>query len=109
MDTLKSDSKKKLYVIVNSTLTPSQQAVQAGHAVAEFLIKNPNTQWRNGYLVYLTDRPYNYDVRSCSGLRIGFQEYAEFKEPDLENHVTAYATFGPQAEALLQRYKLLQV
>jgi hypothetical protein len=31
----------KLYVIVRRNLSPSQQAVQAGHVVAEFLLNDP--------------------------------------------------------------------
>lgn len=34
---------QKLYVLIRSDLSHEQQAVQAGHAVAEWLLKFPDT------------------------------------------------------------------
>jgi hypothetical protein len=99
------ESKEKLYVVVNEKLHPSQQAVQAGHAVAEFLRKNPNTQWSNGHLIYLKTSP-NY-VGNIYGYGGEGAEFASFVEPDLDNKITAYACFGPYAEARHTNLKLV--
>ena len=102
---MQPDSKEKLYVVVNETLSISQQAVQSAHAVAEFMRQNPHTIWRNGYLVLLKDRPgfkgdmHGYKPQGC--------EFASFVEPDLDNKVTAYALFGPCVEKMMKSKALL--
>jgi hypothetical protein len=103
--TMQPDSREKLYVVVNDSLTPSQQAVQSAHAVAEFMKNNPYSMWRNGYLILLKDKP-NYS-KDMFGWVSGHCEYAEFREPDLENKVTAYAIFGKDAERAMKSKVLL--
>ena len=94
-------SNEKLYIIVDETLTPSQQAVQAGHAVAAFLKKNPATLWNNGTLVYLKHSfkwgPHIYCADSA----------ADFREPDLDNKITAKAFFDPRCEKQFKDLKLV--
>ncbi len=106
MDSIKEDSKHKLYVVVSNELTPSQQAVQAGHAVAQFLIEYPHTQWRNGYLIYLKDKPSLHGNMS-PGWWLGSTQCSKFIEPDVGNKVTAYACFGPDAETRFRHHQLL--
>jgi hypothetical protein len=104
LKTMQPDSKEKLYVVVNDALSISQQAVQSAHAVAEFLKQNPHTTWTNGHLILLKDKPgYDGDMR-----RYAYGcEYAEFREPDLDNKVTAYAVFGPNVESAMKNKALL--
>lgn len=82
---------KKLFVLVRTDLNPAYRAVQAGHAVAEFVLNRPNV-WSNEILVYL-------GVKSLFSLEIiknKFEkdniDFIEFREPDLENQLTAIAT-----------------
>lgn len=79
---------KKLYVIVRSDLSKSQQAVQAAHAVAQFLKDHPDTEWPNGTLVLLK-------VPSLLRL-IRWMDYAQsyFIEPDIGDEITAIAHYG---------------
>lgn len=82
----------KLYVIVRKDLSISQRAVQAGHAVAEFLLRGPFSRWSNGTLIYLGVKGLN----QLENIKRKFDDknihYIEFKEPDLNNETTAIAT-----------------
>ncbi len=83
---------KKLYVIVRKDLSISQRAVQAGHAVAEFLLHGPFSRWSNGTLIYLGVKGLNQLENIKRNLQRDGIVYIEFKEPDLNNETTAIAT-----------------
>lgn len=84
----------KMFVIVRKDLSRSQQAVQAGHALAEYLLHSQFSRWQNGTLIYLGVK----GLKQLENLKRKFQNsgisYTEFKEPDLNNETTAIATEG---------------
>lgn len=87
----------KLYVLIRKDLTTSQQAVQAGHAVAEYLLKTKNNKWTNGTLIYL-GVPNGKKLKSwCDKLNFLDISYVCFKEPDLNNEITALAVIPEDA------------
>lgn len=95
----------KLYVIVRKDLSISQRAVQAGHAVAEFLLHGPFSRWTNGTLVYLGVKGLGQLENLKYKLDLYDIPYTEFKEPDIGNEVTAIAT--DQHCELFERLNLL--
>ena len=72
---------------MSNKLAPVYGCVQGGHAVAQFLLDNPNQQWNNGYLIYL----YADIDLWVKKLEIKEVTYSSFHEPDLENQLTALA------------------
>ncbi len=85
----------KLYVVVRDDLSPSQKAVQAGHAVAEFLLKNKTTEtWRNGTLVYLIVNDLSKLRTLMHKLYDNNANFTTFIEPDLDNEATSLACLG---------------
>lgn len=96
---------RKLYILVRRDLSKSQQAVQGGHAVAEYLLRGPSTDWSNGTLVYLSVRDEN--ELKFWGTQISKQGYAvvQFREPDRDNEITAIATECD--DMLLDKLRLL--
>lgn len=82
---------KKLYVLVRRDLSPSQQAVQGGHAVAEFLLHR-DTTWKNGTLVYLGVKDLRELLKWMSRFDTFEIPYSAFYEPDIGNEPTALAT-----------------
>lgn len=94
----------KLYVIVRRDLSTSHQAVQAGHALAELLIKH-EIGWKNGTLVYLS-------VKDEATLRKLFKKLpcehkAFFEEPYWQNQMTAIAAYGMKLPHYLRKFSLL--
>lgn len=106
LKTMEPDSKEKLYVVCDETLTPAQQAVQSAHAVAEFLRKYPNTMWSNGHLILLKTAPHSW-LGKIVIPTYSVCDSAEFIEPDMGNKVTAFALFGKDIEECLRSYKLV--
>ena len=99
---------KKLYIIVRDDLSPSQKAVQASHAAAEFQKRVPHAPWINGTMILMQTDPDNKIYQSYKGGRWGFkseakdqfEEYCkniwssfkiEWREPDQGNRLTAIA------------------
>ena len=84
--------KKKLYVLVRKDLTPSHQAVQACHAVAEWLLHDQS--WKNETLIYLgvkNEIDLNRWVNKLCRKRI---PYVLFREPDMDGQATALASYS---------------
>ena len=107
---------KRLYVLTRNDLghyynndnptvklfDPSYQAVQGAHAVAQFMMEHPDSEWKNGYLIFLAvedegelkewrghlqfDNDEIYDDRK----KVPF---SLFYEPDLNNQLTAIAVY----------------
>lgn len=82
----------KMFVIVRRDIPKIHQAVQAGHALAEYLLYGPSSSWTNGTLIYLGVKGLN----QLENLKYKFERdgipYKEFREPDLDNQITSIAT-----------------
>ena len=79
----------KLYVLVRKDLPRKQQAVQAGHAVAEYILHVPMLSWDNGTLIYLGVR--NEDELVSWGEKLTNKKinWIGFREPNIGNQLTA--------------------
>ncbi len=78
--------------------------MQGGHALAQWLIDNPNQTWNNGYLIYLQiddleKLMYKLDLKNIN--------YSKFIEPDFDNQVTAIAL--QSNDSLIKKLKLMGV
>jgi len=83
----------KLFVTVRKDLSSSQQAVQAGHVVAEYMLHGLSfRRWKNETLIYLGVK----GLTQLENLRRKLQNnnipFVEFREPDLNNEITAIAS-----------------
>ena len=78
---------KRLYVLVNKRLNAVYGCVQGGHAVAQFMLENPQQNWNNDFLIYL----YADTDKWAQQLKEQGVRFSVFHEPDLNNTITAIA------------------
>lgn len=96
----------KLFVIVRKDLTTSQQAVQAGHALAEYMLHGlPFRRWKNETLIYLGVKGLIQLENLKRKLQVNNIPFVEFREPDLNNEITAIAS--DTASKIFERINLL--
>ena len=84
---MKMENNRRLYVLIDKSLEPIYGCVQGGHAVAKWLLDHPTQEWNNSYLIYLKCNLYSLRRRL---IKIG-KDFSEFREPDLNNKITAIA------------------
>lgn len=98
----------KLYVLIRNDLPKNYQAVQAGHAVAQFVLDHPD-KWKNETLVYLRVDGENDLVDWNIYLHQYFSEsYSCFYEPDLDGELTALAALSTErTDKLFESFRLV--
>lgn len=87
--------KRKLVIVTRKDLTPGQRAVQSTHAVVNFIFEHPSRAgpWfkESNYLVQLEVD----DERALHKLigKLDYHQicYTVFREPDMDNRITAVA------------------
>lgn len=96
----------KMYVVVRSDMSKSQQAVQAGHALAELLVKK-KVGWKNGTLVYLAVS----DEKKLAKLfkKVPAKKKVVFREPFWDHSMTAFAAYGREVSDFLRKLPLLRL
>jgi len=83
---------RRLYALVRKDLSVAQRAVQASHAIAEFLLRGPKTEWDNGTIVILGVKDEGELRTWATWLEVKRTPYTAFREPDIGNQMTALAT-----------------
>jgi len=76
--------------VIRKDLSPSQRIVQAGHAVAEYMLDDP--KWKNTTLVCLSVKNLGQLEMLKMRLEARNIRFSEFREPDINNQTTAIAS-----------------
>jgi hypothetical protein len=106
---METNTPQKLYIVTREDLTPAQQAVQAAHALTEYLVQHKEgafSWYSTSNILALLAVPTEdslsrlVDKAHRKGLMI-----SEFREPDRSNELTA-AAFEPKAKSLLRNLQL---
>ena len=98
----------RLYVIVRTDLPCSHPAVQAGHVVAEFYKDYPGFSqlWNNQTLIYLMVNTKRKLYNLMHKMDRNGIIYTYFKEPDIDDEITAIAVWMNEESTFFDKYKL---
>lgn len=83
---------KKLFVVIRKDLNPVHQMVQSGHVIAEFIRKTGKVADEDMVLVILSAKDLDDLKRIIFKLNVERISWIGFKEPDLDNQLTAIAS-----------------
>lgn len=89
-------------MLIDKELDSIYGCVQGGHVVAEWLLKHPQQDWNNSYLIYVSADVLMWKDK----LDILEVDYTEFREPDLNNKVTALAILNN--DKLFKKLRLIK-
>lgn len=95
---------RRLYVTTRRNYSSGYKAVQSGHAVAQFLLDNPEQDWDNNYLIFTETKDLELLMLKLNRSKIPF---SHFREPDLGGETTAIACYHPEARRLFSKLQLV--
>jgi len=81
-----------LFILTRRDISTEQQSVQSGHAVAQYLLTHPNTEWNNGTLIYLGVNNIEDLHKWIHKMHLWKVSYICFHEPDMNNEITSVAS-----------------
>lgn len=88
-------TQNRLTIISRNDITPGYQAVQSGHALIQFHYEYPEItkKWysESNYLIYLSVQNEEELITLIAKLEKSQVKYSIFREPDIENQITAIA------------------
>ncbi len=98
---------KRLFVLIRDDLkNEAYKAVQAGHAVAEFMLKYPE-EWLNSYLIYVRVRDEERLSLWSKKALLRNYPFAVFTEPDQKHEATAMACL-PDNQKFFDKLQVLE-
>ena len=100
--TIPSKECKKMYVLCNRRLAPMYASVQGGHALTQWIEDHPGKFTMDTALIYLNCRL----DKKIEEMKDHGYDFSVFKEPDLNNTITAAACLGDK-DLLFTRLKTL--
>lgn len=96
----------RLYVVVRSNISRSQQAIQCGHAVAKFVKEYPDV-WPNRTLLYLRVADEESLLSLYEKIKSLSQNHVIYTDPSW-NTATSFGVFGsPEVQEALKGLSLI--